>query len=253
MSMSTDLAGKVALVTGASSGIGAAAARALAQAGASVTVAARRADRLSALVAEIEAAGGRAGAFACDFADSDAAQQAVAETVKRFGRIDILVNSAGRNAFGAVEAVAPAAWRDVMDLNFMGTLAACHAAIPHMLAQGAGDIVNISSTAGRKASANAGPYCASKFAVNAMSESLRQEVGRQGIRVCVLEPGATRTEGAEHLEDPVLRERIHKHLTRDGAMAAEDVARTIVFILSLPRNCNVQELLIRPTDDVAAM
>ena len=247
------LSGKVALVTGASSGIGAAAALALAASGASVVLSARRADRLAALVKRIEAAGGSALALQGDVAVEADAFKAVADTVAHFGRIDILINSAGVNEAGGVESLTLDQWRRVIDINLYGTLYTCKAAIPHMKSQGSGDIINISSTSGRRAAGLFGPYSTSKFGLTGMTEGLRQEVGGAGVRVSIIEPGATETEIAGSITDPKWREAIQQHVRKEGAMQPEDIAETIMFIVSLPRRANVSQILIRPTIDTAAL
>jgi NADP-dependent 3-hydroxy acid dehydrogenase YdfG len=247
------LAEKVSLVTGASSGIGEAAALALAGAGARVAVAARRAERLQQLVDRIEAAGGEAVALPGDVTDERFATGVVEETVSRFGRLDILVNSAGVIQAGGVENANTAEWRKVIDINLMATLYTCKAAIPHMKAQGGGDIINVSSTAGRRASGPFGAYATSKFGLTALTEGLRQQVGGAAIRVCILEPGATSTEVAEGITDPNVREAIHQHVTKNGAMKPEDIAAAILFTVTLPSRANVSQILIRPTIDTAPM
>jgi NADP-dependent 3-hydroxy acid dehydrogenase YdfG len=245
------LDGKVALIAGASSGIGEAAAIALAAAGATVAVAARRVERLQSLVQRIEAAGGRGIALPGDLSDEPTARRIVAEAVAKLGRLDILVNSAGALQPGGVADADLAQWRAAMQINFFASLYTCHAAIAPMKAQGGGDIVNISSTAGRRAAASFGPYSASKFGLTAMTEGLRQEVGAHGIRVCIIEPGATTTEVAESIPDPATRDAIRTHVGKDGAMKPEDIAATILFIVTLPPRANVSEILIRPTIDTA--
>ena len=251
--MNKPLTGRVALVTGASAGIGEAVAVALAAAGATVAVSARRAERLHELVKKIEASGGKALALPGDVADETVAKSVVADTAKHFGRLDILINSAGIIQAGGIADADPALWRSVIDINLMATLYTCTAAIPLLRAQGGGDIVNISSIAGRRAAAKFASYSASKFAVNSMSEALRQEVGGSGIRVCVVEPGATSTEVSEGLVDPKAREFMRNHINKEGAMKPEDVADAIVFVVSLPARANVSELLIRPTIDTAGI
>jgi NADP-dependent 3-hydroxy acid dehydrogenase YdfG len=251
--MTGTLAGRVALVTGASSGIGEGAALALAAAGATVAVAARRADRLESLVKRIESAGGKALALPGDVVDEAVARSIVEQTVKKFGRLDILVNSAGIIQAGGVENANTDEWRRVLEVNLLATLYTCTAAIAPMRAQGGGDIINISSTAGRRAAAPFGPYSTSKFGLTGMTEGLRQEVGKYGIRVCIIEPGATATEVADSISDPNYRKAMQAHVSKDGAMKPEDVADAIVFVLSLPRRANVSQLLIRPTIDVAPM
>ena len=250
--MAKQLAGKVALVTGASSGIGAATALALAQAGATVAVSARRADRLAGLVAQIEAAGGKALALPGDMAVEADALKTVEDTVAKLGRVDILINSAGVMSSGGVENADLADYRRVMDINLMGTLYTCSAAVPHMLAQGGGDIVTISSLAGRKGGPFTSAYSASKHAVNAMTDAMRQELGDRNIRVTILMPGATATEVGDSVPDPVWRDIIRQHVNKAGAVAAKDVGDTIAFILSLPRNVNISEISIRPTIDTTA-
>ncbi len=246
------LDGRVALVTGASSGIGEGAAIALAEAGASVAVNGRRADRLAALVRRIEAAGGTALALVGDISEEQVAQGVIADVVSHFGRLDILINSAGIMRSATVEASVPAEWKEMIDINLMGTYYPCQAAIPIMRAQGQGDIVNISSTAGRRASAHVSAYTASKHAVNALSEAMRREVGEAGIRVCVIEPGATNSEIWDSNPDPLQREIMREHVNKSGAMGTEDVAAAILFAVSLPRRANVTEILIQPTIDVVA-
>lgn len=244
------LSEKVALVTGASSGIGEATALALAGAGAKVAVCARRARPLADLVTRIAGQGGDSIAIAGDIAVEEEAAGAVAKTLARFGRLDILVNSAGIIQAGRAQNANLKEWRQVLDVNFFGTVHACKAALGPMLAQGSGDIVNISSTAGRRTAKSFGAYSPSKFAVNSYSEALRQEVGAAGVRVCVIEPGATRTECAENISDPERRARMHEYLHEPGTMLAQDIADTVLFVLGLPRRANVSEILIRPTMDV---
>ena len=250
--MAGSLAGRVALVTGASSGIGEAAAIGLAAAGASVALSARRADRLDDLVRRIEAAGGAALAIAGDVSDQVVAQDAVTRTIARFGRLDILVNSAGILQTGGIENADLDEYRRVMDVNLMGTVYACHAAIPGMKAQGSGDIINISSQAGRKTGAMVNAYTASKHAVNGMTDSLRQEVGGYGIRVCILMPGAVTTEVADNVSNPAMRAAMQAHVAKEGAVAPSDIADAIVLIASLPPRANVDLISIRPTMDTTA-
>lgn len=247
------LAGKVALVTGASSGIGEAAALALAQAGAAVALSARRVDRLEALAARIAQAGGKAIAIPGDVASEADATAAVSDAIARLGRLDILVNSAGVIQAGGVESLPLDEWRRVIDINLLGTLYTCKAAIGPMKAQGAGDIINISSTAGRRAAGIFGPYSTSKFGLTGLTEGLRQEVGGAGIRVSIVEPGATATEVAGGISDAAMRAAMSQHVAKDGAMQPEDIASAILFIASLPPRVNVSQMLIRPTIDTAAM
>ena len=248
-----NLSGKTALVTGASSGIGRAAAVALAAAGAQVALVARRADRLAGLAAQIEADGGKALARPADVTDEQDAARAVEDTVAHFGGLSILVNAAGMTQTGKVENGDLTDWRYVFELNFWASFYTSRAAIP-ALKVGGGDIVNISSTAGRRAvGATFGPYAASKFALTAFNESLRAEVTLAGIRVSIIEPGATATEIHEHIKDDRVREFTRDHVQKDGAMQPEDVAAAIVFAVSLPPRVNVSQLVIRPSVDARVL
>ena len=202
---------------------------------------------------KIEAAGGKALSLPGDVADEAVARNIVAQTVKHFGRIDILVNSAGVIQAGGVENADTEEWRRVIAINLLATLYTCTAAIGHMRAQGGGDIINVSSIAGRRAASIFGPYSTSKFGLNGMTEGMRQEVGKHGIRVCIVEPGATTTEVAQSMSDPKFRKSIHEHVNKEGAMKPEDVAAAIVFVVSLPPRANISELLIRPTIDTAPL
>lgn len=250
--MTETLAGKVALVTGASSGIGEATAIALAAAGATVAISARRADRLEGLVQQIEAAGGKALALPGDMMVEADAIKAVDDTVAKLGRIDILINSAGVMQAGGVENCDLDEYRRVFDINMFATLYTCKVAVPHMLAQGGGDIVTISSLAGRKGGPFTNAYSASKHAVNSFTDAMRQELGDRNIRVTILMPGATTTEVGDNITDPNWRTAIQAHVSKEGAVKASEVGDTIVYILSLPRNVNISEICIRPTIDTTA-
>lgn len=250
--MSQSLSGKVALVTGASSGIGAATALELARAGATVALAARRADRLAGLVAEIEALGGKALALAGDMAIEAEAIKAVEDTVAQLGRIDILINSAGIMQAGGIEGADLAEFRRVYEINVFGTLYTCAAAVPHMVRQGGGDIVNVTSLAGRKGGPQTNAYSGSKHAANSMTDAMRQELGGKNIRVSILMPGATSTEVAGGISNPQWREAIAAHVSKDGAVQPSEIGQTIVFMLSLPRHVNISEISVRPTIDTTA-
>ena len=247
------LSQRVAVITGASSGIGEATALALACAGVKVVVTARRSDRLDDLVRRIAESGGVAHSLPGDVIDEEFATGIVAQAVERFGGIDILVNSAGVIQAGGVENCDTDQWRRTMNLNFFASLYTSRAAIPFMKQAGGGDIIQISSTGGRRPTAHFGSYGASKFALTGMSWGLREEVGASGIRVCVIEPGATTSEIAEGMTDPEGREFMRRHVTKEGAMKAEDIAAVILCVVSLPQRANVQEVLIRPTVDVAPL
>jgi len=251
--MTERLDGTVALVTGASSGIGEAAARELARHGAAVAIAARRKERLDALAREIEAAGGTALAIEADVTDEAQARALVATTVERLGRLDTVVNNAGQMLLGPIEDAPTQEWERMIDLNVKGLLYVAHAALPHLLAAAAddprrvADIVNISSVAGRIAGRNAGVYNLTKFGVGAFSESLRQEVTQRHVRVSLVEPGAVATELTDHLRDGI-REAVESRLGDVEALEAADIADAIAYIVTRPRRVAVNELLIRPTE-----
>jgi NADP-dependent 3-hydroxy acid dehydrogenase YdfG len=250
--MAQPLAGKIALVTGASSGIGEATAIALAEAGATVAVSARRADRLKRLVEKIEAGGGKALPLPGDMTVEAEAVKAVQDTVAHLGRIDILVNSAGVMQAGGIVDCNTEEYRRVFDINLFATLYTSVEAVKHMRAQGEGDIVTISSLAGRKGGPMTSAYSASKHAVNFMTDAMRQELGQQNIRVSILMPGATRTEVGDSISDPNWRAAIQAHVAKDGAVEPIDIGRTIAFMMALPRNVNISEITVRPTIDTTA-
>jgi len=247
------LKGTVALVTGASSGIGAATASVLAARGAAVALVARRKDRLDALAADIREQGGTALVLECDVTDQEQAADAVTRAVADLGRLDTLINNAGVMLLGPVAGAPLSEWQRMVDLNVLGLLYCAHAAVPHLLqaAQDAprqvADMVNISSVAGRAARNGNGVYSLTKFGIGAFSESLRQELAGRYVRVSLVEPGATATELASH-NRPEIRESIRSQLGQ--RMQAEDIADAIGYVVTRPRHVAVNEMLIRPTEQV---
>lgn len=241
------LTGQVALVTGASSGIGAATAHALAEEGASVALAARREERLEELADEIESEGGEALVVPTDATDEEQVREMVDATVEELGGLDVLVNNAGVMLLEPVATADPDDWQQMLDLNVQGLMVASQAALQHMQEQGEGDIVNISSIAGRKAYAGSSGYNASKFGVTAFSESLREEVADSDIRVTTIEPGVVDTELAEHIPDEDQKEMIEGMMNEMEPLRPEDIARSIRFAVSQPSHVDINELLIRPT------
>jgi NADP-dependent 3-hydroxy acid dehydrogenase YdfG len=245
------LEGTVALVTGASSGIGAATAQALAGQGAAVALAARRRQQLDDLAAGISERGGTALVLQCDVTEQAQAEAAIERTVAELGRLDTLVNNAGVMLLGPIAGAPLAEWQRMVDLNVHGLLYCAHAAIPHLLrAAAAGprqvaDIVNLSSVAGRFARKWNGVYAMTKFGVGAFSESLRQELADRYVRVSLVEPGATATELATHNRPEVL-ESLRSQIGQQ--MDAADIADAIGYIVTRPRHVAVNELLIRPTE-----
>ena len=245
--MADRLAGRVALVTGASSGIGRAVAVALAREGAAVAVAARRTDRLDALREELVSLGVRVLVLELDVSDEAACRDAVARTVAELGALDILVNNAGVMLLGTVEGADTEDWRRMMGTNVLGLMYLTHAALPHLLER-RGVLVQMSSTAGRTARAGVAAYNASKWAVNAFSEGLRQEVTARGVRVVVVEPGIVQTELRDHVTQPAARERIQASAAAIRQLQPEDIAAAVVYAATQPEHVAVNEILIRPTD-----
>jgi NADP-dependent 3-hydroxy acid dehydrogenase YdfG len=245
------LDGTVALVTGASSGIGAATAAALAAQGAAVTLAARRRDRLEALAAGIRDQGGTALVLESDITDEQQATDAVARTVAELGRLDTLINNAGVMLLGPAAGAPLPGWQQMIELNVLGLLYCAHAALPHLLRAAedsprrVADMVNISSVAGRVARTGNNVYALTKHGVGAFSESLRQEVTKRYVRVSLVEPGATATELAGHNRPEVL-DSIRDQFGQ--TMQAEDIADAIIYIVTRPRHVAVNEMLIRPTE-----
>jgi NADP-dependent 3-hydroxy acid dehydrogenase YdfG len=252
--MASKLTGTVALVTGASSGIGAATARRLADQGASVVLVARRKNRLDDLASEIETAGGTALVVEADISDRAQAEAAVEKTVERFGRLDTLVNNAGLMLLGPVVGADPDEWDRMIAVNAQGLLYTTHAALPYLLKAAdegprrVADIVNISSIAGRVAWNGYGVYNLTKFGVNGFTESLRQEVTKRHVRVGVLEPGGVDTELSWHNNDDIRSQIIEPFLEETQVLAAEDIADGVAYMVTRPRHASIGELWIMPTD-----
>jgi NADP-dependent 3-hydroxy acid dehydrogenase YdfG len=237
----------VAAVTGATSGIGEATAVALAEAGAAVALAGRRADRLDALAERIESAGGRALAVPTDVSDEEQAGAFVKRAHDELGGLSILVNNAGVMLLGPVTGADTDEWRRMIDVNLLGLLYCTHAALPLMGQAGGGDIVNIASTAGRQATLGAGVYNLTKFGVVAFTEALRQEALHANIRVSVVEPGMVETELLDHNKNPVVIEAAKKMREQIGEpLKSEDIARAVVYTVAQPPHVAVNEVLVRP-------
>jgi len=250
--LSQDLENTVALVTGASSGIGQAAARNLAARGAAVALVARRADRLQQLAGEIADAGGTALPIEADVSEREQAAAAVERTAEELGRLDVLVNNAGVMLLGPIADAPLEEWERMVDVNLLGLLYTARAALPHLLEAAekdprrVADLVNISSVAGRMARKGSGVYNATKHGVGAFSESLRQEVTGRHVRVSLVEPGAVATELQSHNRDGV-REEIEKRFEDMDILQAEDIADAIAYVVTRPRHVAVNEVLVRPT------
>jgi NADP-dependent 3-hydroxy acid dehydrogenase YdfG len=249
--MSVSIAGRVALVTGASSGFGEAAALELAKAGVKVGLSARRVDRLNDLKARIEAAGGEAFVFEADFTQEAQAIAAVQATESHFGKLDILINNAGVMYLEPVATADLARWRSMFELNLLGLIAATQAALPGMTARRSGHIVNISSTAGHYANANMSAYAATKWGVRAFTDSLRREVFKHNIRTTIISPGIAATELRDHIGDPAVKAALD---VRAGAMRqleAQDIAEAILYAVTRPDHVGINEILMRSVDQEA--
>jgi NADP-dependent 3-hydroxy acid dehydrogenase YdfG len=249
--MAGRLDGAVALVTGASSGIGEATALALAAEGATVAIAARRRDRLEALAEKIDAQT-RALVLETDVTDQAQVVSMVERTVSELGSLDVLVNNAGVMLLGPILDAPTEEWRRMVELNLLGLLYCTHAALGHLLAaaegdRGVADIVNVSSVAGRVARVGSGVYNATKFGVGAFSESLRQEVTKRHVRVSLVEPGAVATELSGH-NRPEVREMIASNFAGVTRLEAENIAAAVIYVVTQPPHVAVNEVLIRPTE-----
>jgi NADP-dependent 3-hydroxy acid dehydrogenase YdfG len=232
-------------ITGASSGIGEATALACAKAGAAVSLAARRTDRIEALAQRIAGDGGRAIALQTDVGEEAQARAFVDSTVEELDRIDVLVNNAGVMLLGPIEDAPTDEWRTMVHANIFGVLYCTHAALPVMREQGSGHIITVSSVAGRVARAGSGVYNLTKHGVGAFSEALRQETAGSGIRVTLIEPGAVATELAGH-NRPHIREQIDQRFQGVERLTSEDIADAILYTIAVPENVAINEVLVRP-------
>ncbi len=245
--MNETLDGKVAAITGASSGIGEATAVLLAQRGAAVALGARRKDRLDALAERISAAGGTAVAIEADVADEGSAKAFVRGAAEQLGGLDVLVNNAGLMLLGPIEGADTEDWRRMVEVNCLGLLYCTQAALPLLRERGGGHVVNVSSVAGRQAMAGVGAYNLTKFGVSGFSEALRQEGAASNIRVTSVEPGFVDTELQTH-NKPEIIELLRTRVEKIGKiLEAEDIARAIAYVIDQPEHVNVNQLLVRPT------
>ena len=235
---------KVIAITGASSGIGEATARLLASQGAKVVLGARRTDRLERIAGDINASCGRAEFRALDVTDRKDVQDFIDFAVTRFDRVDVLVNNAGVMPLSKLEALKVDEWDRMIDVNIRGVLHGIAATLPLMQRQRAGQIINIASIGAYAVSPTAAVYCATKYAVRAISEGLRQEVGGD-IRVTVIAPGVTESELAESISDEGGRAEMKEF--RKIAISADAIARAIAYAIEQPADVDVSELIVRPT------
>lgn len=248
--MPTNLDQKTAIITGASSGIGQATALLLAESGVQVVLVSRRDEQLKQLADRILSTGGTAITVPTDITDCQQVQTMVETVLDKLGCIDILVNSAGLIDVAPTIEASVERWQQLIQVNLLGTMYCCHAVAPVMQEQQQGHIVNISSVAGRTASAGVAAYNASKWGVGAFSEALRQELCRSGVRVTVVEPGWVETPLYDEIAG-AMQERISRWQEGIGEpLLPEDVAGAIAFALSQPQRVNVNEILLRPTGQV---
>ena len=242
---SQPLEGRVAAVTGASSGIGAATAAALSAAGATVALAARRRDRLEQLAESLE---GPVSVHEVDITDEAQARGFIEAAHSEHGGLHARVNNAGLMLLGPTGAADTSEWRQMIDVNLWGLLICTHAALPLIADSGGGDIVNVSSVAGRRAAAGAAVYNMTKFGVHAFSEALRQEALHQGVRVTVVAPGMVDTELQGHNTNPLVQQAMAKSREQIGeALQPEDIAEAIVHAVTRPAHVCVNEVVVRPT------
>jgi len=235
---------KVIVITGASSGIGEATAKLLAKHGATVVLGARRSERLEAIAKEIRTAGGTAEYQTLDVTQRSQLEAIVQFAQSKFGRVDVLINNAGVMPLSALDQLKVDEWDRMIDVNIKGVLYGIAAALPVMKAQKTGQIINLSSIGGHTVSPTAAVYCATKFAVGAISEGLRQEVGGD-IRVTVISPGVTESELADSISDEAARKGMQEF--RKISIPAEAIARSILFAIEQPDDVDISEIIVRPT------
>ncbi|MBA1272348.1 SDR family oxidoreductase [Stutzerimonas azotifigens] len=240
----SNISGKIILITGASSGIGEATARLLAAQGATVVLGARRLERLESLAASINEAGGIAVCRALDVTRREDTQAFVDFAEQRFGRIDVIINNAGVMPLSKLDALKIDEWDRMIDVNIRGVLHGIAAGLPLMQRQRSGQFINIASIGAYAVSPTAAVYCATKYAVRAISEGLRQEVGGD-IRVTLISPGVTESELADSISDEGARAVMNDF--RRIALPAEAIARAIVYAVEQPADVDVSELVVRPT------
>ena len=244
--MNNNIEGKVVVITGASSGLGEATARLLSAQGAVLVLGARRVDRLQSLTDELTGRGGKALAVCTDVTDCDQVKRLVDAAVQTFGRIDVMINNAGLMPLSPLERLKIEDWDRTIDVNIKGVLYGIAAALPHMMQQKAGHIINVSSVAGHKVRPGNAVYAATKHAVRALSEGLRQEVKPYNIRTTVISPGAVATELPNSVTEPDVAKSIH-NFYEVNAIPADSFARAVVFAMSQPEDVDVNEILFRPT------
>ncbi|MGH7515175.1 MAG: SDR family oxidoreductase [Gemmatimonadales bacterium] len=244
--MSSNIQGKVVAITGASSGLGEAAARLLSAEGATVVLGARRVERIRSLADEVTGRGGKALAVATDVTQCEQVRKLVDTAVQAYGRIDVMLNNAGLMPLSPLDRLKVDEWDQMIDVNIKGVLYGIAAALPHMQRQKAGHIINVSSVAGHKVRAGGAVYAATKHAVRALSEGLRQEVKPYNIRTTVISPGVVVTELPTSATEPDVAATLRKMYAEIG-IPADSFARAIVYAMSQPEDVDINEILFRPT------
>ncbi len=247
--MGNNIKGKVIVITGASSGLGLAAARLLGQQGARIVLGARRIDRLQQLADELNGSGQRALAVATDVTRREEVKRLVDIAVQTFGRIDVMVNNAGIMPQSPLERLKVEEWDQTIDVNLKGVLYGIAAALPHMQRQMGGQIVNVSSTAGHKIMLNGAVYSATKHAVRALSEGVRQEVKNWNIRTTIISPGAVASELPGSSAEPDMKSRLDEFY-KSIAIPADSFARALAFAIDQPEEMDVNEIVFRPTRQI---
>jgi NADP-dependent 3-hydroxy acid dehydrogenase YdfG len=237
---------RVALITGASAGIGAAIARDLGARGYHLALAARRKDALESVAAKIRTAGGGAVPLVCDVTRPDQIASCVEHALTEFGRLDVLINNAGIMHNGLIAGADVREWREMVDVNLMGLMLMTHAVLPHMKAAHSGHIINVSSVAGRIITVNNGVYNVTKWAVNVFSEALRKEVYADNIKVTVIEPGVVDTDLKEKIANPEARAAFKAFAAKLDPLTAQDVAGAVAYALEQPPHVAINEVLLRP-------
>src|SRR5271170_4723458 len=241
--MSNNIRGKVVVITGASSGLGEASARLLSAEGAGVVLGARREDRIRSLARELTGSGGKAIALTTDVTRCEEVKKLVDAAVQAYGRIDVMINNAGLMPQAPLERLKIDEWDRMVDVNIKGVLYGIAAALPHMKRQKSGHIINVSSVAGHKVGPGFAVYSATKYAVRALSEGLRQEVKPYNIRTTVISPGAVATELPNSISEPDIAEKVRR--AYEIAIPAESFARAAAFAISQPDDVDVNEILFR--------
>lgn len=241
-----NIAGKIIVITGASSGLGEAAARYLSARGATVVLGARRKERIEALAEELTKNGGKAFALATDVTDAGQVKKLVDTAVNEFGKIDVILNIAGLMPLSPLEFLKIDDWDKTIDVNIKGVLYGIAAVLPYMKKQKSGQIISVSSVAGHTISPGSAVYSATKYAVRVISEGLRQEVKPYNIRTAVISPGAIDTELVNSITDPNVAKNVN-NFYKQNAISADSFARSVAFVISQPEDVDINEILFRPT------